>query len=315
VLVGVLVPTGDTVWFVSHDENLVGSPATLRESLLIGLESVIEPGNRDQYINNVPISEIITERGQMIHRFFGSGDVQEELAEDIRPANAWSGLVELLREKTELADLVLTTDGEAASMRVDDAVKNRMLKIYSGRSLAAAAGQTHSGVLHIGRSSIAAGHVRRAQEYSAPSNSKFLLEPGDVLLFTTEKKIETMVWAGNARAAPGAGISVLRINSPSINPTHLAWALRGRGNVALLSDDGRMRFGVLDRFEFSLPPIAQQSMFAEKLKLIEEVESALHNAILELNDVRQRVSTNLAISGMTFAETPEEKNSLETLGW
>jgi SAM-dependent methyltransferase len=315
VLVGVLIPTDDTVWFVSHDEGLTGAPVTLRESLSSGLESVLEPGLRDQHVNKVHISEIITERGQLIHRFFGSGDVEEELADDIRPADAWSGLLELLRKKTDLANLVLTFDDQPGSVRVDEAVKNKMLKVFSGRSLAAKNGEPNSGVLHIGRSTLTPGGRRRVPEYSAVSNSKFLLQPGDVLLFTSEKRIETTVWTGTAKAAPGVGISVLRIVSPSINPTHLAWALRGRGNVALLSDDGRMRFGVMDRFEFSIPPIGQQTLFAEKLNEIEEVESALYNAISELDEIRQRISTNLAICGMTFAEAPEEEISLEILGF
>ena len=316
VLQGALVPGQEAVQFVSHDDNLTGPPVTLRESLSFGLDKVLQPlmPIHEPFCNNVPIAEIIKERGQMLQRFFGSGDVGEELAEDIRPASAWSDLVRLLAEKGDLLDLVFSNDGEPVSIRVDDAVKNKMLKVYSGRSLAAKVGEPISGVLHIGRSAISRGVAREERVYSAVSNSKFLLEVGDVLLITSEHKIETMVWVGSEKAAPGAGVSVLRITSPSIDATHLAWALRGRGNVALLSDDGRMKYGVLDRFEFSLPPIGQQTLFAEKLRSLEQVEAALHVALLELDRVRQAVSTNLAMSGMTFSHSPELPVDLNILG-
>ena len=317
VLNGVGKVASDSVRFVTHDEGLIGKAMSARESLTFGLHSLFEPAGLDdeQFSRSVPVSEVIVERGQMINRFFGSGDVGEELAEEIRPAKAWEGLVDRLSGTSEVNDLVFTADGELESIRIDDAVKNRMLKVYSGRSLAAKSGDATTEILHVGKSMIISGGGRRKVEYSAPSNSKFLLERGDVLLITLDKRIETLVWRDTVDAAPGVGVSVIRITSPSINPTHLAWALRGRRNVALLSDDGRMRFGVLGRFEFSIPPIASQNLVAERLESIERIEAAMRESLFELSEIRQMISTNLVYTGLRYKNVPEanDKNFLEML--
>jgi restriction endonuclease S subunit len=209
------------------------------------------------------------------------------------------------------ANLEFTADGDQGTMRIDDAVKNKLLKVYSGRSLAAKTGEEATGILHVGKSTIIAGGDKRTRQYSAPSNSRFLLEKGDVLLTTLDQSIETLVWNGTGDAAPGVGVTVIRILMPTINPTHLAWSLRGRSNASLLSDDGRMRFGVLDRFEFSFPPIASQNKVAEKLESFERIESAMRDSLFELGEMRQKISTNLALTGLRFKIVPKDTGTLQ----
>jgi 16S rRNA G966 N2-methylase RsmD len=306
-LTGVSWVDSGLVRFVTHNLGLTGPSISSRESIDFGLQSLLEPAGFDdeQFSHSVPISEIIAERGQMINRFFYSYDVAEELAEEVRPAEAWEQFIEILAENNDIADLVFSTGGESETMRIDEAVKNKMLKVYSGRSLAAKSGDAATGIIHVGKSSVISGDIRRSLEYSTPSNSTFLLKTGDVLLTTVDKRIETLVWSGSSEAAPGVGVTVIRVTSPSVNPTHLAWSLRGRSNVSLLGDDGRLRFGALDRFEFSIPPIASQNKVAEKLESIERIQSALRDSLLELSELRQKISTNLALGGLQVDIVPK----------
>lgn len=300
VLQGKFLNASDSIRFVSHIEGLT-QPLSVRQALEYDFDNLFaDDDDYLEFVNIVGISVIVSEQAQIINRFYGSGDEAQELAEDVRPEDSWSEFAQFITENTDLKDLVFDANGELGALRIGDAVKNRMLKVFSGRSIPDERGDGPREVIHVGKSLLTGASEKRERRFSVDSIAKFRLEWGDILLATSEKGIETLVWTETAPAAPGVGVTVIRVTTPAINASYLAWALRGRPNQALLSDDGRMRFGVINRFSFSIPPIASQNRIVDKLESIEFAETLMYRSIEQLRDVKQRLSTNLAIGGVDF---------------
>jgi hypothetical protein len=295
----------DGVTFVSQRQDLVGTQREIVARLTESIDLLLEFDSSDEGVNVVSLEDLLSSQSQLVGRFYGQYSEAEELSSEFDfmdvHASVSSVTAMLLGEaKTMFSGAVHDT------VTIREGVRKSYLKVLGVRHRDHGDDEDSSALEIISRAWIESQHPQASRVFR-PIVGLLKLEPGDVLLFTDADGVHSRVWESDVRnVLVEFGILILRPNLEFLSPKYLAWSLRGRSNAALLGSGGRLRFGIFDKFMFSVPPLENQLALIDKFELIEKIELELLEAKKNLQEMKVKIETNLALGGVSIGYSPQE---------
>jgi hypothetical protein len=294
----------DGVTFVSQRQDLAGTQREITARLTESIDLLLELDSSDDGVNVVSLEDLLGSQSQLVGRFYGQYSEAEELSsefnlEDVHASVSSATGMLLSEAKTMFSGAV----HELATIR--EGVRKSYLKVLGVKHRDLGVDDDSSALEVISRSWIESSNSETARVLR-PAGGLQKLGPGDVLVFTDANGVHSRVWKSDARnVLVEFGILILRPNLELLVPEYLAWSLRGRSNSALLGSGGRLRFGIFDKFTFSVPPMENQLALVEKFELIEKIESELSEAQKNLREMKEKIATNLALGGLSIGYSPQ----------